>query len=116
MQLKESVSKSFNTIRSARVACASLVLAFSPVYADITITQLANEGVIVSDGDTRIIIDGMVVEPYSIYGGLPPEVATQFDQASGAFSEIDLALASHRHQEQRGNKYDKGITWNSNHK
>ena len=81
-------------IKAVVLLCLSL-----PIQADITITQLANEGVIVSDGDTRIIIDGMVVEPYSIYGGLPPEVATQFDQASGAFSEIDLALASHRHHD-----------------
>jgi len=99
MQLKKRVSKSRYTIRSACVACASLVLAFSAVYADITITQLANEGVIISDGETRIIIDGMVVEPYSIYGGLPPEAASQFDQASGAFAGIDLVLASHRHHD-----------------
>ena len=80
-------------------ACAALVLASGPLTADITITQLANEGVIVSDGETRIIIDGMVVEPYSVYGGLPPDAASLFDQASGAFAGIDLVLASHRHHD-----------------
>jgi L-ascorbate metabolism protein UlaG (beta-lactamase superfamily) len=69
------------------------------VRADITITQLANEGAIVSDGETRVMIDGMVVEPYSIYGGLPAGAATLFDQVSGAFDGIDLALASHRHHD-----------------
>jgi len=71
----------------------------APLVADITLTQLANEGVIISDGETRILIDGMVVEPYSVYGGLPPEVVPLFEQASGPFSGIDLALASHRHHD-----------------
>ena len=71
----------------------------APLAADITLTQLANEGVIISDGETRILIDGMVVEPYSVYGGLPAEVIPLFEQASGPYSGIDLALASHRHHD-----------------
>jgi L-ascorbate metabolism protein UlaG (beta-lactamase superfamily) len=71
----------------------------APLEADITLTQLANEGVIISDGETRILIDGMVVEPYSVYGGLPPEVAPLFEQVSGPFAGIDLVLASHRHHD-----------------
>lgn len=70
-----------------------------PLAADVTITRLANEGVIVSDGRLRIMIDGMVVEPYSVYGGLPAEAAQTFDRAVGAFAGIDLALASHRHHD-----------------
>jgi L-ascorbate metabolism protein UlaG (beta-lactamase superfamily) len=71
----------------------------APLPADVTITQLANEGVIVTDGETRIMIDGMVVETYSIYGGLPPELAPLFEQASGPFSSVALALASHQHHD-----------------
>jgi L-ascorbate metabolism protein UlaG (beta-lactamase superfamily) len=71
----------------------------APLEADITLTQLANEGVIISDGETRILIDGMVVEPYSVYGGLPPEVIPLFEQVSGPFAGIDLVLASHRHHD-----------------
>lgn len=77
----------------------ALLLISGTLYADITITQLANEGAIISDGETRIMIDGMVVEPYSVYGGLPPEAATFFGQVSGPYSDIDLALASHRHHD-----------------
>jgi len=76
-----------------------LLCLIAPVQADISITQLANEGVIISDGETRIMIDGFVVEPYAIYGGLPEEIAAQFHQQSGAFDDIDLALASHRHHD-----------------
>jgi L-ascorbate metabolism protein UlaG (beta-lactamase superfamily) len=68
-------------------------------WADITITQLANEGAIISDGTTRVMIDGMVVEPYSVYGGLPEDAAAQFKQTSGPYADIDLALASHRHHD-----------------
>jgi L-ascorbate metabolism protein UlaG (beta-lactamase superfamily) len=69
------------------------------VQADITITQLANEGVIIEGGQARIMIDGMVVEPYSVYGGLPATAVPEFESASGDFAEIDLALVSHRHHD-----------------
>jgi len=69
------------------------------VGADVTITQLANEGAIIDDGQTRVMIDGMVVEAYSIYAGLAPEAARHFRQVSGPFSDIDLVLVSHRHHD-----------------
>jgi len=69
------------------------------VQADVTITQLANAGVVVSSGDTRVMIDGMVVEPYSVYGALPPEAIPAFTGALADFADIDLALVSHRHHE-----------------
>ena len=67
--------------------------------ADVTITQLANEGVMLTSGDTRIMIDGMVVKPYSVYGGLDKEAAALFDEQGGVFSGVDLALVSHRHHD-----------------
>jgi len=78
--------------------CALLCLSL-PLQADVTITQLANSGVMVSSGQTRIMIDGMVVETYAVYGGLPAEAATQYKQTSGVFEDVDLALVSHRHHE-----------------
>jgi L-ascorbate metabolism protein UlaG (beta-lactamase superfamily) len=78
----------------------TLLLAFcASLQADVTITQLANEGVILDDGEARVMIDGMVVDRYSVYGGLPPAAAAQFERAEGAFSNIDLALVSHRHHD-----------------
>ena len=67
--------------------------------ADVTITKLANAGVVLTSGETRVMIDGMVVEPYSVYGSLPPEAIPSFNQALAEFADIDLALVSHRHQE-----------------
>ena len=77
-----------------------LILFFSAsLQADITLVRLANEGVIVSDGESRVMIDGFVVEPYSVYGGLPAEAVPQFEQQTGIFAGIDVALASHRHHD-----------------
>lgn len=75
------------------------------LQAEITITRVANAGVILSDGDARVMIDGMVVEPYAVYGGLPDSAAADFARASGDFSGIDLALVSHRHHEHNQPEY-----------
>jgi len=69
------------------------------LQADVTITKLANAGVVIADGETRVMIDGMVVEPYSVYGSLPPEAIPSFNQALADFASIDIALVSHRHHE-----------------
>ena len=71
----------------------------APALADVRLVQLANEGVILSSADTRVMIDGMVVEPYSIYAGLPADAAADFQRASGVFEGIDMALVSHRHHD-----------------
>lgn len=76
-----------------------LLVACVGLQADVTITKLANAGVVVTAGDTRVMIDGMVVEPYSVYGALPPEAVPSFNQALAEFADIDLALVSHRHHE-----------------
>lgn len=76
-----------------------MAFAPGPLNADVVITQLANEGVILSDGNSRVMIDGMVVEPYSVYGGLDGSAAADFSRAAGAFAGIGLALASHRHHD-----------------
>ena len=69
------------------------------LQADVTITQLANAGVVISAGETRVMIDGMVVEPYSVYGSLPQEAVPHFNQALAEFAGIDLALVSNRQHE-----------------
>ena len=71
-----------------------------PIQADVIAIQLANEGVILSDGEgTSVMIDGMVTEPYSVYGGLPEPYLDLFLEAAGPFSGINLALASHQHHD-----------------
>lgn len=85
--------------KSRAAASSLLCLLCGALQADIVITQLANEGVIIEGGQSRIMIDGMVVEPYAIYGGLPGPAVPDFKAAGGAFADIDLALVSHRHHD-----------------
>lgn len=85
---------------TSRTVASLLLCGFcAAAYADVTITKLANAGVVVSSGGTRVMIDGMVVEPYSVYGALPPEAIPAFNGALADFAGIDLALVSHRHHE-----------------
>lgn len=82
-------------------AVSALLLAFvlGTAAADVNLQQLANGGVLIDDGDTRVMIDGLVVEPYAIYAGLPAEAVDDFERADGVFDGVDLALASHRHHD-----------------
>jgi L-ascorbate metabolism protein UlaG (beta-lactamase superfamily) len=82
-----------------------MLLAAPAARSDLSVIMLANEGVLLDDGKTRIMIDGFVVEPYSIYGGLPPAAAAQFDRLEGDFGDIDAALASHRHHDHNQPEY-----------
>ncbi len=83
----------------ASILFACLVAAAPAAGAEVTVIRVANEGVIIDDGTARIMIDGLVVEPYALYGGLPPGMEQQFRQATGPFQGIDLALATHRHHD-----------------
>jgi len=89
-------------LRASRPALAFILLlagSFSSALAEVTVTKLANDGVLLSDGRTTIMIDGMVVEPYAIYGGLPEAFQPDYFAASGPFANVDMALASHRHHD-----------------
>jgi L-ascorbate metabolism protein UlaG (beta-lactamase superfamily) len=112
MQFKDLINAEFYTrhgrpfMKPAQAALILLICANGLLQAGesapasgITITQLANEGAMITDGETRILIDAMVVEPYSIYGGLPEQVIPVFENLSGPFSDIDLVLVSHRHHD-----------------
>jgi L-ascorbate metabolism protein UlaG (beta-lactamase superfamily) len=107
MQCNDQIINELNEMsRIPLILTLILGMALSgPGQADVTITQLANEGVLIAAGQARILVDGMVVEPYSVYGGLPPDVAGLFDQAAGPFAGVDLALASHRHHDHNQPKF-----------
>lgn len=81
------------------VSAFLLASVLNSAWADVTLQQLANGGVLIDDGQTRVMIDGLVVEPYAIYAGLPAAAVDDFEHATGVFADIDLALASHRHHD-----------------
>ncbi len=76
------------------------LLLSSGAHAGVVLQQLANEGFIIGDGEsTRVMVDGMVAEPYSVYGGLPADLIPAFSNASGPFAKINLVLVSHQHHD-----------------
>jgi L-ascorbate metabolism protein UlaG (beta-lactamase superfamily) len=92
--------------KAAKLIVAAIgVTLCGSVQADLTLTQLANAGVILDDGEARIMIDGMVVEPYAVYAGLPELAQADFLAARGPFAGVDLALVSHRHHEHSQPEY-----------
>ena len=78
-------------------AGALLFIFSQPLAADITITFLGNEGVLISDGTSKVLIDGFLAEPFAIYEGLTEQATAQQSRAASPFDNIGLALASHRH-------------------
>jgi hypothetical protein len=76
-----------------------LLVLCSPLQADVTITRLANAGVIISDGQARVMIDGMVVEPYAVYGGLPADAIADYSSASGGHRPGARILPRARHHQ-----------------
>jgi L-ascorbate metabolism protein UlaG (beta-lactamase superfamily) len=90
----------------AAVVKGLLALALSATaHGEATVTTLANQGVVISDGTTRVMVDGLVVEPYALYGGLSEEGARLFSNREGPFADIDLVLVSHRHHEHNQPKH-----------
>lgn len=65
----------------------------------VDVIQLANEGYLLRSGDTAVLIDAFVAEPYSIYAALPPEVHADMVAGRPPFDGIDLALVSHAHRD-----------------
>ena len=76
-----------------------LLMLSSPVPGfAVEIRFLANEGVLISNGENKVIIDGFLTEiSYERYGALQGENAEQLMHAKGPFAGIDIGLASHVH-------------------
>lgn len=83
-----------------RLALMILIVGCCPaLQAQVTLTFLANEGVVIEGSEHKVMIDGFVQEPFALFGAIPEGYARQQDTATGVFEDIDLALASHQHFE-----------------
>jgi glyoxylase-like metal-dependent hydrolase (beta-lactamase superfamily II) len=66
----------------------------SPPTVDVTF--LANEGVLLSAGETRVVIDGLF-QPYKTYAVMPAADRERIEASQPPFDGIDLVLVSHMH-------------------
>ena len=66
----------------------------SPPTLDVTF--LANEGVLLSSGETRVVIDGLF-RPYETYAVMPAADRERLETNQPPFEGVDLVLVSHVH-------------------
>jgi L-ascorbate metabolism protein UlaG (beta-lactamase superfamily) len=63
----------------------------------VTITYIANEGVLLSSGDKQVLIDGLHREYKPDYSFPPKTLLNALETAQPPYNEIDLVLVSHLH-------------------
>jgi L-ascorbate metabolism protein UlaG (beta-lactamase superfamily) len=86
-------------------ACASGGAAGPPVtpsaapLGGLRVTYLANEGVLLKSGSTRVVIDGLHRFNKEAYATLPDGPREALETAAPPWNGIDLLLVSHRHRD-----------------
>src|SRR5215204_6090216 len=68
-----------------------------PAAASIEVRYIANEGVLVSSPDKRILIDGLHRRYKDDYAFLPDAEREKIESARPPFDKVDLVLVSHMH-------------------
>jgi len=114
--MKQELKRSINAIRAAAflLAFAAVTLACSssepaplipsadvseeiPAAASLEVRYIANEGVLISSRDKRVLIDGLHRRYGPDYAYLPDAEREKIESARSPFDKIDLVLVSHYH-------------------
>ncbi len=85
------------TIEPAPVIPSREVRDEMPQTSKIEIQYIANEGVLITSRDKRVLIDGLHRKYADAYAFLPDAERTKIEAAKPPFDEIDLVLVSHYH-------------------
>lgn len=80
-----------------RRACALLLLACAAQAASVRVTYLANEGVLIEGGGTKILIDALFRDSLGYYVRHSPAVQERMETGKPPFDSVTLALATHFH-------------------
>jgi L-ascorbate metabolism protein UlaG (beta-lactamase superfamily) len=70
-----------------------------PQAIELELVYLANEGFLVRVGETKLLIDAFVTQPFAGYAALPEELHADLVAGKPPFDGIELALASHFHRD-----------------
>jgi L-ascorbate metabolism protein UlaG (beta-lactamase superfamily) len=94
-------------VREAGVACIALLAvdvamvqappANVQASAGVTITYLANEGVLLSSGSTQVLIDALFLRYGPEYAVPADSTQAALERAGAPFDSVDLVLVTHRH-------------------
>ncbi len=68
-----------------------------PAQGKVEVRYIANEGVLISSGDKRVLIDGLHRRYEDAYPYLPDQEREKIETAKPPFENIDLVLVSHMH-------------------
>jgi L-ascorbate metabolism protein UlaG (beta-lactamase superfamily) len=68
-----------------------------PSDNSLTVTYIANEGVLISAGGKQVLIDGLHREYKPAYLFPPPELLSALEQARDPYHKINVVLVSHLH-------------------
>lgn len=79
------------------LALATLAPSASP--AGVEVIYLANAGVLLTDGQRGVLLDGCVREPYSGYAAVADGVWADLLVGASPFARLDLVLVSHAHRD-----------------
>jgi L-ascorbate metabolism protein UlaG (beta-lactamase superfamily) len=96
-----------NGVREAGLACVALLALdvemvrppFTSTQAPsgVTITYLANEGVLLSSGSTQVLIDALFIRYGPEYAVPADSTQSALARALGPFDSVDLVVVTHRH-------------------
>lgn len=92
-----SVVMACRTVEPAPVIPSTEVREEIPQTAVLEIQYIANEGVLISSRDKRVLIDGLHRKYDDAYAYLPDVEREKIEAAKPPFDKIDLILVSHRH-------------------
>jgi L-ascorbate metabolism protein UlaG (beta-lactamase superfamily) len=93
------------TLAAALVAGAGITASATPAGvaesgqtpAGVTITYLANEGVVLASGPTRVLIDALFLRYGPEYAVPAESTQMALGRAGAPFDSVDLVLVTHRH-------------------
>lgn len=83
----------------AAVAGASAQPAPPAAAAGVTVTFLANEGLLLSTPQHGVLVDACVREPYLEYGAVNDQVWSALLRGAAPFERVDVVLVSHAHRD-----------------
>ena len=60
-------------------------------------TYLGNEGIMVTDGETKILFDPLYPNGFGIYQMVPEDMRSDLIDGNGAYADVDAIFISHMH-------------------
>ena len=96
-QSTDSIFSVMTFLRRSASLVTILLLSCSLWAADLRITYLANEGVLIQCGSEKMLVDALLRDSLDEYARHPPDVQEKLETGKSPFDGVQLALATHFH-------------------